>query len=544
MTDLTLIQMGDVHGHLVPRPNLRADGTGRFEGGLSRMATLIREIRQAHPINLLVNTGDTIQGGAEALFTRGQAMVDVIDQFKVDLFAPGNWDYLYGKDRFLELFGEGSGPGGIGCRWGALAANVYHEGTTRTVLPARTVIRIGGIRVGVIGLSSERAITVGGWFTEGLTFTSDAHELPVHIAALKREQVDVIILISEFGLAMNVLIAEQNPDISVVLSSDMHEETRRCVVTPAGTLVSEVGQDGTRLAQLDLKIENGRVTTWDHALHVVDSALEPDPQIDRLIAQVRLPFVSGPAFAPQSNPINGAMLHQPIDSVVGTTQVGLHRSNFCDQERPTAVSGTSHDFLATAIREVSQTDIGHLRGFRYGTHVSPGPIRLEDLYHFMPVGASIARTVIRGEQLRQSIENSADGTFNPDPFSWTGGWLSSYAGVRFTLDVYRGKGERASAIQVQRYGHTEWSDLDQDATYTFAGYWYPTNPQNVGGITTSTPAEPVRNGNHPHEDATNLIVKYLANGTLTEEPMRIRLARALPTEVFANPELQPLHGGR
>lgn len=80
------------------------------------MATLIREIRQAHPINLLVNTGDTIQGGAEALFTRGQAMVDVIDQFKVDLFAPGNWDYLYGKDRFLELFGEGSGPGGIGCR--------------------------------------------------------------------------------------------------------------------------------------------------------------------------------------------------------------------------------------------------------------------------------------------------------------------------------------------------------------------------------------------------------------------------------------------
>ena len=39
-------------------------------------------------------------------------------------------------------------------------------------------------------------------------------------------------------------------------------------------------------------------------------------------------------------------------------------------------------------------------------------------------------------------------------------------------------------------------------------------------------------------------MKYLANGTLTEEPMRIRLARALPTEVFANPELQPLHGGR
>lgn len=75
---------------------------------------------------------------------------------------------------------------------------------------------------------------------------------------------------------------------------------------------------------------------------------------------------------------------------------------------------------------------------------------------------------------------------------------------------------------MQRYGHAEWSDLDLDATYTLAGYWYPANPQNVGGITTSTPVEPVRNGNHPHGDATNLIVEYLANGTLTEEPMRIR----------------------
>lgn len=126
---LTLIQIGDIHGHLLPRPNLRSDGSGRSEGGLARLATLIRRIRADHPVSLLANTGDTIQGSAEAFYTRGRALVEVIDRFDVDVYAAGNWDYLYGKARFLDLFGGGTGPDGTGNRWGALAANAYHAGS-------------------------------------------------------------------------------------------------------------------------------------------------------------------------------------------------------------------------------------------------------------------------------------------------------------------------------------------------------------------------------------------------------------------------------
>ncbi len=102
--EITLIHMGDVHGHLVPRPNLRSDGAGRMEGGLARMYALIDDIRKRRKHALLLNTGDTIQGSAEALFTRGQGLVDVINEFGVDAFAPGNWEFVYGTDRFLELF--------------------------------------------------------------------------------------------------------------------------------------------------------------------------------------------------------------------------------------------------------------------------------------------------------------------------------------------------------------------------------------------------------------------------------------------------------
>ena len=34
---IKLIHIGDIHGHLIPRPNVRNDSSGRMEGGLARM---------------------------------------------------------------------------------------------------------------------------------------------------------------------------------------------------------------------------------------------------------------------------------------------------------------------------------------------------------------------------------------------------------------------------------------------------------------------------------------------------------------------------
>ena len=56
---------------------------------------------------LLLNTGDTIQGSAEALFTKGQALVDVLNRFAIDAYAPGNWDWVYGADRTFTIQANG-----------------------------------------------------------------------------------------------------------------------------------------------------------------------------------------------------------------------------------------------------------------------------------------------------------------------------------------------------------------------------------------------------------------------------------------------------
>ena len=222
---VTLIHTGDIHGHLVSRPNVRSDSTGRMEGGVARMYTEIKKIRekaQQGKINtsLLINTGDTVQGSGEALFTRGQAMIDVLNLFKFDAHAPGNWDFLYGTVRFEETF-KGTATAAPVANWNALSSNLYYTnqfddtavcgvkatdpatGTVRPlkrVLPTYTIKQVGNVKVGILGFTTARAIAaVGTTVTKNYRFTDAQVELPCFIDVLRnQEQVDLLVMTRAF----------------------------------------------------------------------------------------------------------------------------------------------------------------------------------------------------------------------------------------------------------------------------------------------------------------------------------------------------------
>lgn len=539
---LTLLQTGDIHGHLVPRPCLRCEDKPML-GGLAYMYTKIKQVRASNPNTLLFNTGDTIQGSAEALFTKGQALVDILDTFGYDGFAPGNWDYVYGAKRFLELFGNG--------RWGGVAANVYYDPAVypdkagQTVLPPYRILNVNGLKIGLLGLSTERIVLAPGPFaTKGFIATDDGTELPKHIDTLRnKEKVDLLILVSEFGLAKNVDFGENYDGIDVILSSDMHEETRVPVVTRNGTIVSEVGQDGTRLGQLDLKIRRGKIVKWDYVLHRIDAGkIKPDLRIAAMVRDQRKEFVASRYFKPHTNPFNGGVLKTPIDTIVGTAEIGLHRSNFTGNNMAATIEGTSHDFLADAFREETGADIGHIRGFRYGTNVAVGPIKLEDLYHFIPIGPQIAKTTITGQMLKNDLEANLDGSLNPDLFKWTGGWQQGLSGVRYDLDVYAAKGNRVQNPRVYNRQTKVWEALNPEKTYTYAGYWYAQSPKRVGALPASAPVTPLKGASGEVLDGTEVVVNYLKTHTANPEIERIKLLNPLPAPAYINPEMQPLKG--
>lgn len=548
--EVTLIHMGDVHGHLMPRPSLSGKTPASTEGGLARMFTAINDIRtrRGKSKTLLVNTGDTLQGSAEALFTRGQAMVDVLNRFGIDAYAPGNWDWVYGVERTLELFG-GSEPK---APWNALAANAYYDGEPYTVRSGNRVLNpylireVEGVKIGIIGFTTDRGPqVVGRAVTRGVRFTKGDQELKELVALLReREQVALVVVLSELGLSNNIRLAEQTPGIDAILSSDMHEITSKPVVTSNNTIISEVGQDGQVIGELSLTVVGGRVASWKWTLHRIDDRVAANRRIATLIAQIRKPFLAGKDFRPQINPFNKTTLTRPIDTVVGRTEVALHRMNVSTRNPAAVIEGSSHILLTDAFRHETRADVAAIRGFRYGTVVPPGPIKLEDLYHFIPIGPLIAKGTIKGQVLRNQLENSIDGSLNPDVSKWTGGWLFNFSGLRADIDPYAKQGERASNIRVFDRASKNWKPLDTAAEYTYASYYYARDPDLINAVPAGA-ISVLKDTDDEPLDGVDVVVRYLAGlprNTTAPRTGRLKLLKPLPVASFGSDEIQPWRG--
>lgn len=545
MSELTLIFIGDLHGHLLPRPDV-LNHPSRRVGGLARMYRLIESIRLRSSASLLVNAGDTIQGSAEALFTRGAAQVSVLNQFGIDAFAPGNWDFLYGTERFLKLF---AGPRPQAA-WHAIAANLYYDGPpyeasqgTLPLAPYR-VVTLRGQRVGLLGLTTHRGPqAVGPAITRGFRFGDGDAELAEFVPRLRNdEQVDLLVLVSEMGLARNIQLARAHPGIDVILSSDSHELTREPVILAGGTLLVEPGQDGTVVGELTLRRDAGRwQATW--VLHEVTDDLPENPDIVAQIDEVRRPFIARGNDARPINPMNERRLPAPLETVVGHTSVALHRAGLSGDAVPAVIEGTAHDLIADALRAATDADVASLRGFRFGTQVRPGPVRVQDLYHFLPLGSRVAAGRVTGSQLRDQVERAAHGCLSSEPREWTGGWMYAYSGLRILLDAGAPRGGRARLIET---GSTDggWEPLDDQRVYRYAALYHPAMPDTLNGLEAAE-IEPLRDEAGHLLDVVEVVMRHFAalpDRTPFVESGRIRLTAPLPPPAFGNPELQPLRG--
>ena len=543
--EVTLIHMGDLHGHLVPHASVRSDSAGKTEGGVARIYTLVEQIRRAHPDKtLLVNTGDTLHGGAEALFTRGEAMIEVLNAFRFDAYAPGNWDYVYGADKFLSYF---TGPEPK-ARWNPVIANLYYDNypglkakNGQTVAPPYLIKQVGGLRVGIIGFTSDRGPQAGDpTVTAGLRFTDGRDEYAKYVKEVRAQDVDLVVVISELGLHGNLTLADAIPGVDVILSSDKHEITPKPVISRNGTLIVEQGMDGQVVGELQVRVDKGVVADKRYVSHRITEQLAEDKRIAAMVAQARAPLVSGPAFKAGAitNPFSGAALRYPIDTVVGQTEVPLHRSNFSNERMPAVIEGSSHDFLTDAFRLQGGAQLGMITGFRYGTAVAPGPIRLEDLYHFLPVGAQIARGQLTGMQIRKALEGKPQNT-QARPGEWINGWTAGISGLTADFDPHAAQGSRVSNMRING------KPVRMDAAYTVAGLWYKEIPALINRL----PAKGVvvlKDENGAPLDGTDVVKMYLDSlpgKSVTEGGLqldRIRLLKPLPAARHGIVEVQPL----
>ena len=463
---LTIIKMGDLHGHMEPHGVIfENNGLGETvtpnSGGPAKLYTLIKQIRAQTPgRNLLLNCGDTFHGGAEVMFTRGRALDDIMNQFGIDVFTPGNWDFGYGQVTFRRRFsgvdsngvafpagpvGGVAFPAGKAASYPVAAANLYNgPGSApaligQRVLPPYVMKTVNGLKVAVIGLTTDITAQQAEVFNTTFRETMGWVEMPGLIAEVKGLGADLVVVQSELGLAKNLQMSKEIRGIDVMLSTHTHERTPKAIIVPGtGTILVESGTD-SNLGRLDLTIWNKHVVKYKWTMLNVDNTVPEDPTIKAMVDAVRAPFLCGPAFTPHTfipagfAPGNGLKLKtQPddcLDTVVGTTPKTIARNNVLE------VFG--NNFFSDAILAAApyDADIGMTNGYRFDTPIAPGPITVGDLYHFFPISPILAIGDFTGGAIQHRIEGNLNSVFDPHAYRQAGGWSLAYAGLTMTVDL-------------------------------------------------------------------------------------------------------------
>jgi len=114
-------------------------------GGFAHLATLVKRMKASRPGALLLDGGDTWQGSATALWTKGQDMIDAQKLLGVDVMT-GHWEFTYGQDRVKQVV-ENDFKGRIDF----LAQNVSTADFGDPVFEPYVIREINGVSVGIIG---------------------------------------------------------------------------------------------------------------------------------------------------------------------------------------------------------------------------------------------------------------------------------------------------------------------------------------------------------------------------------------------------------
>lgn len=410
-------------------------------GGYAHLATLIKRLRANRPGALLLDGGDTWQGSATALWTKGQDMIDAQLELGVDVMT-GHWEFTYGADRVKEVV-DGPFKGKIDF----VAQNIRTADFGDPVFPDYTMREVNGINVAIIGQAFPYTpIAHPAHFVADWSFGIQEQHLRGVIDKVRKAGAAVVVLLSHNGMDCDLKLASQVSGLDAIFGGHTHDAVLHPVaVKNAGgqTLVTNAGSNGKFVGVLDLDVRDGKLRdTRYRLLPVFSDLLKPDPAMQALIMKHRQPYAAKLA---EKLAVSEGLLYR--------------RGNF---------NGSFDQVILDALMQVKDAEIALSPGFRWGTTLLPGEsITRERLMDQTAITyPTVTVNEFTGERLKAILEDVGDNLFNPDPYYQQGGDMVRVGGLAYTCDPHAKAGERISDM---RLGD---KPIDAAKTYKVAG-WAP-----------------------------------------------------------------------
>jgi sulfur-oxidizing protein SoxB len=393
-------------------------------GGFAHLATLVKQLRSSRPDALLLDGGDTWQGSATSLWTKGQDMVDACKMLGVNVMT-GHWEFTFGADRVKEIINKDF-KGHIDF----VAQNVIDNEWEEAVFNPYVIKEMNGVKVAVIGQAFPYTpIANPRFLIPDWSFGIRDDKMQKYVNQARSEGAQVVVVLSHNGMDVDIKLASRVTGIDAILGGHTHDAIPEplTVKNKGGqTLVVNSGSNGKFLAVLDFDVRGGKVKDYAFSmLPVFSNYIDPDPQMSHFIEEVRKPF------------------KQDLEQVFCVTDDLLYRrGNF---------NGTFDQLILDSAMQVQDAEIAFSPGFRWGVTVMPGEYITRE--HVMSQTAitypTATLTRMSGADIKNILEDVADNLFNTDPYYQQGGDMVRVGGMKFAIDPTKTIGKRITDMEIK-----------------------------------------------------------------------------------------------
>jgi sulfur-oxidizing protein SoxB len=403
-------------------------------GGFAHLATLVNRLRAKRPGALLLDGGDSWQGSATSLWTRGTDMIGAQRLLGVH-FMTAHWEFTYGAGRVQEAIEREILPVEF------LAQNVRTADFEDPVFKPYALRTVNRVRVAVIGQAYPYTpIANPRHFVPEWTFGIQEKRLQAVVDEVRGKGAKVVVLLSHNGRDIDLKLASRLRGVDAILGGHTHDAMPEAARI-GKTLVTNAGCNGKFLGVLDLQAGSNGVSEARYRLLPVFSNLLPaDPEMQAYIAKTRAPFEK--------------KLAEPLALTEGT----LYRRG--------TYNGTFDQLILDALLAQKGAQIAFSPGFRWGTTLLPGEsITVEHLMDQTAITYPQATlNTFTGTQIKAILEDIADNLFHADPYSRQGGDMVRVAGMSYAIDPRAAIGARISDMRI------DGRPMGADTPYKVAGW--------------------------------------------------------------------------
>jgi 5'-nucleotidase / UDP-sugar diphosphatase len=425
---ITLLGVGDIYKFDV----------GKSRGGIARLNAVARAERAANPNTLYFFDGDMLSPSLMSGLDNGENMINLTNVVPFDLAVPGNHEFDFGPENFVEMVKKSKYP------WAAINLTKA-DGTPVEGVGGVMMKEIAGVKLAIIPVAQDTSPTVSS--TGDLKFASTSQSAIDGAKQARKDGADIVVGVIQGPNSEDQKILASKA-FDVMLSGDDHELG---VQYNGITAYVETSTEANYLVPIDLNVtveekDGKRSVKWEPNFRFIDTAtVTPDPETQVLVDEYL------------------KQLDNELNVVIGKSSGPLDSRRNVVRTQEAAIGNLIADAMkAAAGADVAITNGGGIRADK--EYAAGSDITRKDILTELPFGNVTVMTEVTGQQIWDALENGfskiEDG----------GGRFPQVSGLKIVVDAKKPVGSRVVSVEVNG------APLDKAASYKLA-----TNDFMVGG---------------------------------------------------------------